>query len=260
MSRRNKVDIREDVVVKIGDPAVMHVEVAKTVKAYEIAESCGLFRVPKVLDYDEKTGTITQERLHDIDPVMPTVAFRKDADSLLDRIGQCLAVIHRDLVLPDGMKVELPEGVGMADVSQVFIHGDFNGSNVCVNNRDQSIAILDWQMTRVYGGAATFGTRFFDLTSFINGLFYRSVEKYLFARPAAPAARRFLESYFEASGTGRPVKELWRYMEGFFDYRLAWRKRNQPTLKRLLMIPTTIRLKAFLKSGGTPGPAGRKQS
>jgi hypothetical protein len=248
------VDIQKDVVVKSGDVDLMRVEVAKTIGGYEIAESCGLFRAPKVLDYNEEAGIVTLERLQDIEPVMPTVAFMKNSDHVLKRMAESLAVIHRSLTLPDNMKVALPRELSLEGQTQVFLHGDFNGTNVCIDNRNQSIAILDWQMTSIYGETATYGTRYFDLTWFLNHLFVRPLHRYMFAQPAAPAARLFLQSYFKALDIDCPFQEVWEYMKRFFERRLAQRKRTLSPAKRLLLALANARLMAFLKDVGTPEP------
>lgn len=244
------LDIRDDVVVKIGAPALMRVEAAKTIGGYKVAESCGLFRVPKVLDYDDATGTLTLERLHNIEPLMPAIAFMKGGESILERIGRSLAAIHRDLTLPDDMKVGLPPELTLPGETQAFFHGDFNGSNVCIDKQDQTIVVLDWQMTWMHGETATYGTRYFDLTWFVNYLFCRPLHRYLFARPVASDARLFLESYFDASEINCPLPELHEYMKGFFEDKLARRRRKCPLVKRLLLVPANVRLMAFVKSIG----------
>jgi len=56
MQRHSKVEIKKDTVIKTASPELMRVEVEKTRRAHKIAEDCGLFRVPEVLDYDERRG------------------------------------------------------------------------------------------------------------------------------------------------------------------------------------------------------------
>jgi len=184
--------------------------------------------------------------------VIPSVAFIRASDSVLERIGQGLAEIHRSLTLPDDMRTALPPELSLEGETQVFLHGDFNGTNVCIDRSNQTIAVLDWQMTSVHGGTATYGTRYFDLTWFVNHLFVRPLHRYLFARPAAPAARLFLQSYFKALDMDCPFPELCEYMKRFFKQKLSHRKRTLSLAKRLLLAPANVRLMAFLKALETP--------
>jgi len=57
MIKAETITISGNILIKKGQPHIMRIEVEKTRRAYEIACRCGLFCVPKVLDYDDSTGT-----------------------------------------------------------------------------------------------------------------------------------------------------------------------------------------------------------
>lgn len=67
--RHSRIQTGRDTVVKTADPERMRVEVEKTRRALEIGRQSGLFRVPEVLDYDEKEGVVVLERIRGLRPV-----------------------------------------------------------------------------------------------------------------------------------------------------------------------------------------------
>jgi hypothetical protein len=60
--------ITDDTVIKTDDPVRMRTEAYKTMRAFEIGCHSGLFRVPRVLDYDESKGVLVLERLRNVAP------------------------------------------------------------------------------------------------------------------------------------------------------------------------------------------------
>ena len=211
MSLRETV-ILEDTVVKRRDPDQLRVEVEKTRRAWEIAQAGDLFLVPRVLKYNPPGDSAVFERMHGIRSVADPIAFQADCTALLEKVGRSLAVIHQRFRLPDEMKAPLPEELRLTGDTEVFLHGDFNTDNVAVATSDGRLVILDWMTTDVHGHAATYGTRYFDLAWFINGMFYLPTFRYLLARPEPPRARVFLKAYFDAAGLARLAKApaLWK--------------------------------------------------
>lgn len=242
------VKICNDKVIKTGEPELMRVEVEKTVRAFEIGRECGLFRVPNVLDYDDSKGVIVFERLHDIREVKDIVAFGHNRDLVVENIGASLAHIHKELVLPKEMIIPLPPEFSLPG-NEVFLHGDLSVNNVFVGPDFPPVIILDWQMTAVHGGRATYGSRYFDLMWFVNNLFYRPSHKYLFSnKPIEPIARRFLASYFEKAETAYNAEEFVLYMNSFFKIKLALRRESFSWTKRLLLAHSHSLLRKFIFS------------
>jgi len=240
------VEINEKTVVKRDAPPRLRVEVEKTRRGGDIGRATGLFRVPRLLEYNEAAGQATFERIEGLCMVRDVLARRPGAE-LAERLGQALAAIHRDLELPEPMKHPLPEEFCLPGETEVFIHGDFTVENVYVTGPGEPLVILDWQMTDVHGEEATWGTRYFDVTWFINTLFYRPMHLYLGAEREAPWAGLFLRSYFAAAGCGDP-EALRRYMERFFAVKMAQRRRTLSWPRRFLMATANARLRAFVRS------------
>ncbi len=236
MSKEN-VKFYRDTIIKTGYPDSMRIEVEKTVRAFKIGQDCGLFRVPKVLDYDESKGEAVLERLHNIQPVRDVIAFGRRNDSLVEAIGTSLAIIHDKLQLPKDMVVHLPPDFSMSG-SEVFLHGDLSVNNVCVGPKYPPIVILDWQMTNLHGGRATYGTRYFDLMWFITNLFYLRSRglRYLLSNPTVSLlAKKFVVSYFEGTGFEYDLEELAVYMKLFFEVIFKLRKQELSWKRRLAM-------------------------
>lgn len=242
--RHRRPRFQKDTVAKIAPPDVMRVEIEKTRRAFDIARDCGLFRVPRVLDYDQATGTATFERIAGIRPFF---SVGHKSRPTIDRIGRSLAVIHRHLSLPDEMVVPLPTEFALAG-TEVFLHGDFNGANVCINARSDEIVILDWQMTSRHGGRATFGSRFFDLIWFVNFMLWKPTLSYLIRDPVAPVATAFIQSYFEEARLSYDAETLVRYARNFFQAKLPFRKQNASWTTRYLLPRSQILTQRFVKS------------
>lgn len=205
----------KDTVTKTSEPNLMRVEVEKTRRAYEIGRNCGLFRVPEVLEYDEAGGTAVFERL-DVRPVSKAVNWGEPRKDFANVLGTSLAIIHRELILPENMRIPLQAELALP-YQEVFLHGDLSVGNVCVGTPWPPIVILDWQMTPLYGGKATFGTRYFDIFWFINNLINRPFFRFLFSNPVGPAVEAFLEAYFEEAKCPYEKDKVVPYARRFFE-------------------------------------------
>jgi len=241
------VELLEHTVIKTDSPALMRIEVEKTRRAFEIGQDCGLFRIPKVLDYYEDKGVAVFERLYGIQPTNALISSQTHGELLAIRLATSLAIVHKELKLPDNMILPLPtelESYG----SKVFIHGDLSTENVCFDEENSSIVILDWQMTGVHGGQATYGTPYFDLIWFVNNLIYRPRIRYLLANPLASITRMFIETYFETTGNQYDRDEFSRYARHFFKIRHRSRKENASRRERLLLWRSHALAEMFIDS------------
>jgi hypothetical protein len=251
--RHSTIQFREHTVTKTAAPSLMNIEVEKTRRARQISSKCGLFRVPAVLEYDEPAGTAIFERIQGIAPIEKTVPWGKQYDILAKDLGISLAVIHRELALPEEMRVPLPDAFALGR-NEVFIHGDLTVDNVCMDRAGTQIVILDWQMTPLYGGQATFGTRYFDVFWFIGTLLNRPKTRFLFSNPVAPVARIFMESYFQEAGLTYDTDEVSRYAKRFFEVEIPRVKqeiiRNSKGRARLLWPRCQAMARAFVESLG----------
>lgn len=192
------MEIVGDIIRKTGEPGTLAIEAAKASMAFDIGKDCGLFYVPKVVNFDAKTGVLEFERLNSLVTLLD-MAARKDQRlfELLKKAGQALAVVHEKLVLPEEMKNELPpEWMAWPD-DNVFIHGDFAGFNLCFDESAGRLVILDWSSAPLLGRNITYGSKFFDIVWFVIFLFYGAPRRCLFNWDAPAMANAFLAGYAE---------------------------------------------------------------
>ena len=192
------MEIVGEIIRKAGEPGTLAIEAAKASKAFDIGKDCGLFYVPKVLNFDAKTGVLEFERLNGLVTLLD-LAARKDERlfELLKKAGQALAVVHEKLVLPEEMKHELPAEWMASPGENVFIHGDFAGFNLCFDESSGRLVILDWSSAPFLGHNATYGSRFFDIIWLVIFIFYGAPRRCLFNWDASAMANAFLAGYAE---------------------------------------------------------------
>ncbi len=189
-----------DIVRKTGESSILAVEAAKASKAFEVGKNCGLFYVPKVVNFDAKAGVLEFERLSDLATLLD-LAVRKDQrlPGLLKKAGEALAVVHEKLALPEEMKYELPpEWMGSPD-ENIFIHGDFACINVCLHEPSDELVILDWSAAPLVGRTPTFGSRYFDILLFTSSIFHGAPYRKVLNWNAKGMADAFLRGYAKAA-------------------------------------------------------------
>lgn len=236
-----------DTVIKTGNPDLMRVEVEKTKRALQISRHSGLFKIPEIIDYDATKGKVVFERIADIHGVRHAVSHGQEYGKILERIGIALAEIHKKLELPDNMVEYLPDEFSFTG-NEVFLHGDFSVDNICVSDNDHAIIILDWQMTKVHGGNATYGTRYFDIVWFINNLFTKPFHKYLSGPSVKHAAEKFLSGYISNSDVSWDTREFASYMMKFYTTKMAQRRKRLTWKRRFLLFPGHVSWRMFIKS------------
>lgn len=244
------ITISGDVVIKTGVRELMRIEVEKTRRAHAISKQCGLFQVPEVIDYDESTGIAKYEFVRDIRTLREVIASGEGPiESIMEKLGQSLVIIHKDLKLPDDMVVPLPKDYCLAG-TEVFLHGDLGLRNICVNVSNWRVVILDWRTTIKLGEYATYGTRYFDMMWLVYNLFYKPIgrARYQASIPAAPMAETFLRAYCESTDYRHDHEKFVSYMKRFLDKTLSKRKEAGHFKRRLSLAPSHIRLRRFINS------------
>lgn len=193
------MEIVGDIIRKTGEPDILAIEEAKASRAFDIGKECGLFYVPKVVNFDAKAGVLEFERLDGLVTLLD-MAARKDERllELLKRAGQALAAIHEKLVLPEQMKHKLPTEWMACPDENVFIHGDFAGFNLCFDELSGRLVILDWNSAPLLKNVATYGSRFFDIVWFVIFIFYGAPRRCLFNWNAQDMVNTFLSGYAES--------------------------------------------------------------
>ncbi len=234
MMKKSNLVVREDTIHKSGSPEQMGVEVEKTVRAYRIGQSTGLFRVPKVLDYDASCGTAVLERIPRVQSIRRTLTFGAGYRRLTERIARSLATIHGRLNLPADMQIALPTELQEAG-GDVFLHGDFSFNNICTDAEGQDVIIFDWQMTRIHGGESTYGTKYFDIAWFLSNLFNKRLYHCPFSNDTVETAMWFLQCYAQASDVEFDLPAYRTYL-GRFVANMKRRRRAQWTVSRKVLL------------------------
>ena len=241
------MEIIGEIIRKTGKPDTLAIEAAKTSKAFDIGNDCGLYYVPKVVNFDTKAGVLELERLNSLVTLLD-MAARKDHRifELLKKAGQALATIHDKLVLPEQMKRELPDEWLDSPNENVFIHGDFAGFNLCFDESSGRLVILDWNSAPLLGNAATYGSRFFDIIWFVIFIFYGAPRSCLFSWDAKGMANAFLSGYAEyhpeiiqrLSCDFQPLmRRYYRKTVWYLAKQRSWYKASRYLLYQLLIYP-----------------------
>jgi len=241
------IQFGKNTVTKSTTPDTMRVEVEKFRKAFEIGKDCGLFRVPKVLDYDETKGVAVFERIKTIQPVRDALFMTSQVKSIMEMVGRSLAIIHQKLTLPREMIIALPTEIDFPG-TEVFLHGDFNGYNVCFEEHSSMIIVLDWQTAAIHGGRATYGSRYFDLLWFVNYMLWTPTLRYLWGDPVNPVTKVFLKSYFKEAGILYDTEMFVQYAKSFFETEIPLSKKQEGRMTRCLFPRSYILTQRFIES------------
>lgn len=223
---------------KCGQKDSIEVESLKMTLAHEIAERSMLFRVPQVISTGERC--IETSYLPGLVPFRRSLSDRDKRLLIANKAGAALAAIHANLKLPDAWKHELPEGLRGECSDSVYIHGDFSGENVCVD-QDGNIVILDWSMTPRFGGKSTYGTRYFDVCWFLCNLFRRPVYEYAFLGSLSSLASAFLQGYEAHAGMAYSPVSLVQYHRRFFEFRIMNRSSEELFPPKRLLLSSGFR-------------------
>jgi len=224
------MELTGDRVRKMGESSLLAIEAAKASRGLDIGKDCGLFRVPKVVNFDAEAGRLDFERLDGLVTLLD-LAVRKDGrlPGLLEKAGRALAAIHEKLILPETMKYELPPGWLGSIEQNVFIHGDFACINVCYHERSDELVVLDWSAAPLVGRTPTFGNRYFDILMFISSLFHGAPCRQVLSWNAPAMSRAFLAGYRSALpslklSSMKPYAELICRLQRKNLWQLAWRR------------------------------------
>ncbi len=244
-AKHSRVELLPDRVRKTTCPDLMRIEVAKSRRAYELGKASGCFSVPRVLAHDEHTGVALFERLP-LAGISGAVAWGPPRIRAARQLGRALAVIHRELRLPADLRHDLPTAFQFANhCDNVFLHGDLSVDNVCICVDRHELVLIDWQMTPLYGGQATFGTRYFDIAWFLSNLINRPFTRFIYSDPVTPVAEAFLGSYGEEARLAKFRQELYAYSVQFFAIEMPRIRRHIVSHSRgraLLLLPFVNRL------------------
>jgi hypothetical protein len=239
------LDVAAGRVVKRGDPVLLSVEAEKMLCALRIAEETGLFKVPRLLDWKESIGELTIEYMPGLTGIRRARLARRSSLQFARNAGEALYAIHSKLDLPPGRAVPLPNEFQAAGAT-AFLHGDYSGENVCLLPEDGLIpVIIDWQMTALHGGRATYGTGLFDVCWYLNNLFSVPIHKLLSQTRPEERADAFLEGYFLRT---KIDVGFWKYHLAFFEVKILQRRESMPLWKLAALAPGHLRWRRYIAS------------
>ena len=194
------MEFRNEIFRKTADARILTVEAAKAAKALDIGKESGLFRVPKVVNFDSRAGVLEFEKLSGLVTLLDLMV-RKDQrlPALLEKTGRALAIIHEKLNLSEEMKYEMPPEWMDPSGENVFIHGDFACINVCFHEPSGELIIVDWSAAPAAGRTLTFGSRYFDVLLFISSLFHGAPWRRMLSWDGKKMALAFMKGYHTAA-------------------------------------------------------------
>jgi len=243
--------IAGEIIRKTGESGTLAIEAAKASRAFDIGKDCGLFYVPKIVNFDAEAGVLEFEWLDGLVTLLDMAALKDNRlFELLKKAGQALAAIHEKLILPEQMKHELPDEWMACPGENVFIHGDFAGFNLCFDKTAGRLVILDWNSAPLLGKVATYGSRFFDIIWFVIFIFYGAPRRCLFNWDAAAMADAFLAGYAEhcpeiiqrLSGDFRQLmRRYYHKTVWYLAKQRSWYKAARYLLYQLLIYPRFAR-------------------
>ena len=231
-------------IIKQSDPSFMTIEYEKHKKAYELGLKSNLFKVPKIYDYDSHNGIMKMEYFPNIQRYD---SISNPSEELIIKIASSLSFIHDNLLLKD--KITSSQISGLGSKYKAFIHGDFNGQNVCIDKITGDIVILDWQTAYFYGGKATYESRLFDLVWFATYSLRQPKKKDLNFFKTIRISKLFIESYMKKTKLEIDKTYFYNYVNSYIQSYLKQKtKVTKLSLKESLVFKYNIFLNLiFLK-------------
>ncbi|MCP4613227.1 MAG: hypothetical protein GY845_31435 [Planctomycetes bacterium] len=194
-ARPDTVTFGKDTVQKRVDNDLVKIEVRVTQAACELARMSSLFHVPRIVEYDLKTGTIVFERIAGYITIGQLLARPGDHHNIIWRIGRVLAHINGRLQLPANLRLPVASQWLRSDSAVVVMHGDFNTINVGYKEDSDTIVVLDWASAPILGPRSTIGPMHLDIAHFIYSLLMHQANFVQAIRHSHRRIELFLDGY-----------------------------------------------------------------
>lgn len=204
---RRTVTIKDEVVIKVQEPAASRRERLRTEAGRMVGQQTGHFVVPKILSFDDSRGEIVFERLR-MTRFRQALSGGNQGTELVHRAAMALAAIHRRLELKDAVAGGSPGGPGTSYRGSVPLHGDFGMRNIFHIPSTDGLVLIDWTNADWTGIDADLGPPEIDIAVFLVSLFHRRVFGPLPISRRHDMACRFLETYAAASAAGLDLRTL----------------------------------------------------
>jgi tRNA A-37 threonylcarbamoyl transferase component Bud32 len=183
-----------------------------------IGEASGLFYSPKIFEYNRDQSWIKFEFIPGL-TALGNFLSSKDVQlfELLKKAGLILGFIHDNLYLE---KINpIPKWFD-CEGRHVFLHGDFNLSNIQYDHQNNRIVIIDWSLSPRIRETGNWGVCYFDVVWMINSIFtfppYMKFD-YEYRKDLADA---FFESYLQSSGNKLDTHKFNRLGKKLYFYNL----------------------------------------
>lgn len=218
--------------------------------ARDIGRSSGMFIVPDVLEFDAVQGELTMSRLENLIPLRQLSGKSSGDLACYRSAGEALAVVHQQLSMSPDSRVALPSGLDDQSY-KCWVHGDYTKQNVgmAMHNGQATLAIIDWQLSSMYGGNATYGTANFDIAWFVSGVFLEPPHKQTGQWNMRLKARHFLGGYFKYASGEFGINDTLAYSRVLYQRRRVEFATNYSIARRLGLLPGFIHWRKFLDSG-----------
>ncbi len=246
MIPKSNIQITDNAILKHGDAKLLLDEAVKTIKGSYISRKYKIFYVPKINECNFDQGYLNFERILNLTPIRDLL-FKKKQNEIFYNIGHSLILIHENLILEKNQKIPLPERIQEKGLN-VFIHGDYSIDNVCIDSVSKKLIIIDWQMTKVFGGTSTFGTPYFDLIWFLNNLYFQSFDRIIYSTRIKSYADSFLAGYIENSSQHFFLNDFSKYSIKFMKNRYAQKEKEWTIKNKINFLPYKYLLLKYLSS------------
>lgn len=239
--------MRDDLVVKIQEPAASRRERLRTLAGQKVGQETGLFVVPEIVSFDDARGEIVFERL-DMVGLGKTLTDRAQSMQRIGRVAEALAAIHGRM--EPGEAARRGSLGALAAGSQrdpVPLHGDFGVFNVLFLAASDRMVVIDWANADWIGFDADLGAPEIDIAVFMISLFHR--------RPFGPyrvsrrheVARHFLSTYAASAPGGLNLDSLSTVMSNIRPPFVRLTRRAKGDLRALAYRHGLMDLSIFLR-------------
>lgn len=138
--------------------------------AFFLSQTSSMFSVPRIVSDDFQSGTITMEYVPGLISLKDRLGQGLNTATLLSRVGYSLGLLHRHLELSSEFRIEAPQPWLGEPHEQVFVHGDFNMTNLCYDPLNERLIILDWETSPALPFICTRASRYLDIAQFVRSL------------------------------------------------------------------------------------------
>jgi len=203
---KNHFEISEDnkVLTKyVDDPIQLNCEIIHTQAGIDCASNTMLFRVPKILSYDEKS--ISFEYIY------PSINYKylllqdyQKARMLGKKIVDIILFLQEKLSHKNKLSLEQPIFDDTGDMQWCYVHGDFSMQNILV--AEDQILLIDWVSSRWIDNVFNFAPKHWDFLWFVQSLLLTQESQQLKRKQISTLAREMIYEYLKKQEITTPIE------------------------------------------------------